>query len=304
MTLASTPPPPRRGARRRLLPTRAAIPAPANQDAPAAPRATRAASAWDWFLGERLPLHVFRLLLVAAVGVLAYDLHGLIQAGGRAVPAVAPGDALPFPLRQPMRTPASGSPPPNEVTTPTDVLSASMTMELGPGGTLSLTGTIDIGAAARLAAELDARGEYVTLVTLDSPGGSVGDALSMSSALRERGVAVRVAAGALCASSCPIVLAGGAVREVSALASVGVHQIFARDEDRLDPRFDGMAEAQRMTARIGRHMAAMDIDAALWLHAMETPPEALYYLTPDELTGFGLATVLLDAGATPSAAPD
>ena len=297
MTLASAPPPPRR--RRRASP-----PAPANQDEARAV-AKPAAPGWlERLLGERLLVNVFRVLLLVAIGVLGYDLSEMWRAERSGMPAARPGDALPFPIRQPVRAPASGSPAPNEVTTDPDLLAAPMTMELGPGGTLALTGTIDVGAAARLSAELEARGEYVALVTLDSPGGSVGDALAMSSALRERGVAVRVEAGALCASSCPIVLAGGAVREVSARASVGVHQIFARDEDRLDPRFDGMAEAQRTTARIGRHMAAMGIDAALWLHALETPPEALYYLAPDELTGFELATVLLDAdGTAPEAAP-
>ena len=255
----------------------------------------------DRLTGDRMLVHVFRLLLVAAVATLALDLRQLwTQWSAPPAPVTLdPGGPVPLPFRQPVRTPASDSPPPNEIVTDPDLLSASMRMELRAGGVLALTGTIDPGAAARLRAELDARGEYVGLVRLDSPGGSVGDALEMSAMLRERELTVRVERGSLCASSCPIVLSGGSVREVSALASVGVHQIFAADGDRLDPRFDGMAEAQRTTARIGRHLAAMGIDGALWLHAMETPKERLYYLTPDELTGFELATVILDRDEAP-----
>lgn len=253
----------------------------------------------DRLTGDGMLLVVFRLMALAAVVVLALDLRQLVTETPDLpdAPAFSPGSPVPLPHRQPVREPSADSPPPNEITTDPDVLSAAMTMELGAGGTLRLRGTIDPGAGERLGAELAARGEYVTLVTLDSPGGSVQDALAMSTLLRERALTVRVARGALCASSCPIVLAGGAVREVSERASVGVHQIFAREEDVLDPRFDGMAQAQLTTARIGRHLAEMGVDGALWLHAMETPKDRLYYLTPDELMQFGLATVLLDVGA-------
>jgi hypothetical protein len=34
----------------------------------------------------------------------------------------------------------------------------------------------------------------------------------------------------------------------------------------------------------------MGIDLEVWVHAMETPREQLYYFTPDELATFRLAT--------------
>ena len=34
----------------------------------------------------------------------------------------------------------------------------------------------------------------------------------------------------------------------------------------------------------------MGVDPALWLHALETPPDRLYYLSPEELTTYKLVT--------------
>jgi hypothetical protein len=41
----------------------------------------------------------------------------------------------------------------------------------------------------------------------------------------------------------------------------------------------------------------MGVDAAVWLHALETPPDRLYYLSPTELTGYRLVTAM-EAGAS------
>ena len=302
------PPSRRYKAVKRAEPLRAANESTPAANAPNAPRRAWGTVLLDWLTRDRMLVWVFRSLAVAALIVLALDWRELsgLDTNQPGLDLVAPGaepGTVPLPFRQPVRRPASNSPPPNEITTAPDVLAAPLTIELQTGGTLRLQGTIDPGAAERLDAELAARGEYVTLVTLDSPGGSVEDALRMSAALRERDLAVRVERGALCASSCPIVLSGGAVREVSEAASVGVHQIFAREADRLNPRFDGMAEAQRTTARIGRHLRDMGVDGALWLHAMETPKDSLYYLSPNEMVEFGLATVLIDVGSADPSVP-
>ena len=250
---------------------------------------------------DRALFGVFWMVLALAAAVLWLDLKGM--AGGEpAVPGASPALVRPFlppvvdlPRIGPVRVPGTGSPPPHPIRTDADILQAPMTIDLVPGGTLVLRGAIDTSAARRLAAELDARGEYVALVDLDSPGGSVQDALEMSAMLRERELPVRVAEGSLCASSCPLVLAGGMVRQVSSRASVGVHQIFAADPARAEALgTGGMARAQETTARIGRHLAAMGVDGALWLHALETPKSQLYYLSEDELIGYGLATVIVD----------
>jgi hypothetical protein len=53
-----------------------------------------------------------------------------------------------------------------------------------------------------------------------------------------------------------------------------------------------MSEAQKTTAVITRHLTTLGVDPALWLHALETPPDRLYYLSPDELTTYKLVTDL------------
>ncbi|MEQ1771185.1 MAG: ATP-dependent Clp protease proteolytic subunit, partial [Devosia sp.] len=165
------------------------------------------------------------------------------------------------------------------------------------GGVLSLTGTIDPGSAARVAAEVAARGEYIKTVALDSPGGSVADALEIGMLLRGKGYSTTVAAGALCASSCPLIFMGGKQRLATAQSAIGVHQIYAATQpgsvaDRLQAAGNAMSDAQRLTAAITRYVADMGVDAEVWLHALETPPERLYYFSADELVALKLATKL------------
>lgn len=179
--------------------------------------------------------------------------------------------------------------PPSEVTSDPDLLKGAIRFELKSGGVLSAEGTIDIGAADRFAKEVELRGEYVRTVLLDSPGGSVGDALAISKMIRERKIGTKVAAGALCASSCPVVLAGGTTREVEPGAVIGVHQIFNATKEKLSPE-RAMSEAQKTTAEVGRHLQAMGIKPGLWFNALETPPDRLYYLTPEEMRAFALTT--------------
>jgi hypothetical protein len=81
-----------------------------------------------------------------------------------------------------------------------------MRFELLPGGILLAEGSIEQGAAARFRTEIEARGEYVTTIRLNSPGGALEDAMAMARLVRERGFRTEVVDGALCASSCPLLL--------------------------------------------------------------------------------------------------
>jgi hypothetical protein len=170
-----------------------------------------------------------------------------------------------------------------------EVLRQPMRFELLPGGLLKAEGSIDLGAADRFAEEIAARGEYVKAVSLNSPGGSVEDALKMSTLIRDKGLNTQVATKALCASSCPLVFAGGVAREAEEDAILGVHQVFNAGEDRPSAE-QAMSGAQSTTARIARHLDAMGIGNGLWIHALETPPDRLYHLTPKEMAAFKLTT--------------
>ena len=190
-------------------------------------------------------------------------------------------------FRRSIRTTLPAEPGP-VVTTDRALLDAPLTVALKGGGVLELVGTIDVGSYDRFASEVAARGEYIKVVALNSPGGSVNDAIAIGSLIREKGFATSVATGALCASSCPLVLASGSTRTVEPEAAVGVHQIYARVATGALPTGakaagKAMSDAQKTTAVITRHLSAMGVDPALWLHAFETPPTRLYYLSPEEI---------------------
>jgi hypothetical protein len=191
--------------------------------------------------------------------------------------------------------PAQGPAP--DITSTPALLEQPLAIALQPGGILTLTGTFDIGAATRFAAEVTARGEYVKTIALDSPGGSVDDALTIAALIHDKGFATSVAAGALCASSCPLVFSAGKTRIASPQSAIGVHQIYAAQlsgdpQSALRVAGTAMADAQTTTARISRFLAITGVDPSFWVHALETPPDRLYYFTPTELTQYRLATVL------------
>jgi hypothetical protein len=139
----------------------------------------------------------------------------------------------------------------------------------------------------------------VKQVELNSPGGSVEDAVKIGALMEVNAFTTSVAAGALCASSCPLILAGGKQRLASRTAAIGVHQIYAMAIAGDPPAGlagigNAMSGAQRTTAVITRYLGTTGVDPAVWLHALETPPDRLYYLAPDELEKYRLVTRFTD----------
>lgn len=234
----------------------------------------------------------FRGLLLGAIGVLALDLRDLSRENGWWASEATPPSVQAEPLLPPAvktSSPLPSSDPRRFVTTDEARLGQPMIFTLGGGGVLTAEGSIEAGTASRFEAELEARGEYVKTVSLNSPGGALDDAILMAAALRERGISTEIADGALCASSCPLLFAGGVTRIAGPKAAIGVHQFYAAMASTTAPA-QAMSDAQATTARISRHLAEMGVDAALWLHALVTPPQALYYLSPAELARYRLVT--------------
>lgn len=179
--------------------------------------------------------------------------------------------------------------PRRKVTTEQSLLDRDMQFTWGSDGRLALTGRIVQGTAEAFAAVLRERAEDVNTVVIDSPGGSLEDAMAMARLIREKGYATDIPDGALCASSCPLLFAGGIARSAGAKASIGLHQFYAAAGSSTDAAA-ALSSAQTTTARISRFLTEMGVDAALWLHALDTPPQALYYLTTEEGAAYGLVT--------------
>jgi hypothetical protein len=232
----------------------------------------------------------FFAMLAGTLSVLYIDYSELSQAD------VAPGVTPLMPVLPAFDPDSPAAEPGPEVTTDRDLLRAPLTVELRNDGVLAVTGTIDIGASTRFAEEVEKRGSYVKTVALDSPGGSVEDALAMGKLIREKGFDTSVAAGAICASSCPLVFVAGTNRFATEQSVIGVHQIYAAAPtdalSGLRAAGTAMSDAQKTTARITRYLQEMGVDSTIWLNALETPPDRLYYFSPKEFTDLRIVTEL------------
>lgn len=235
-------------------------------------------------------------MLAATLAVLYVDFNEL-SLGDAAADAALPDMTPILPPYDPDAATPPGGP---AVTTDPALLRQPMSVTLGPGGTLALTGTITPGTFERVAAEVEARGEYVRRVRLDSPGGSVEDAIKIGALVLVKGYETEVGAGALCASSCPLILAGGKERVVSKSAAIGLHQIYAMGsgpEGLSSARAAigiAMSDTQRTTAAITRYLQSTNVDPAIWLIALETPPDRLHYLDERELQLYRLVSRFSD----------
>jgi hypothetical protein len=173
---------------------------------------------------------------------------------------------------------------------PTGALAAPMTFDLVSGNKLIATGSITPGISQSFAAEVGRHSEYIKTVVLNSPGGSVTDALAMGRLIRERKFATEVEAGKYCVSSCPLMFAGGLERRAGDRATIGVHQVAAIGSAANGPPRDEMSIAQNISARCQRYLADMGVSLQVWVHAMETPHDRLFVFKPDELKSLNIVT--------------
>jgi hypothetical protein len=123
---------------------------------------------------------------------------------------------------------------------------------------------------------------------LNSPGGSVTDALAMGRLIREKRFATEVEAGKYRMSSCPLMFAGGVDRRAGENATIGVHQLTAMHSAANGLPRDEMSIAQDISARCQRYLGDMGVSLQVWVHAMETPK--LFIFKTDELKSFNLVT--------------
>lgn len=227
---------------------------------------------------------LFRAMLATTVVVLAVDFWQLNQ---RAPEGIAP------PELTTRSAPADPALPSGDRGAPgrrTDAaLTTAMSFELVADGRLNAFGTIAAGSAKIFADEIAKRGAYVKTVVLHSPGGSVSDALEMGRLIRQNGFNTAVQTGRYCASSCPLMFAGGVERYVGDKAVLGVHQVFSVPQIGVAAS-DGAETVQRVAAECQRYLRDMGVDLEVWMRAMETPRDALYYFKQGELLSLKLAT--------------
>ncbi|MEO0744112.1 MAG: hypothetical protein AAFY49_02085 [Pseudomonadota bacterium] len=154
------------------------------------------------------------------------------------------------------------------------------------GSTYRLEGGIEAGDAARIADQLDTLQPAPETLILQSPGGSVQDALALGRHVRTKGIATRMLPGEFCYSACPYLLAAGPSRDIAQGASVGVHQHYF-GENTLLPAAFAVEDIQRGQAEVMAYLDEMGIDPLVMTHALSTPPDQIYVLLPEELEQYG-----------------
>ena len=152
-----------------------------------------------------------------------------------------------------------------------------------------LEGRIAPGDAQRLIPLIDMAEPKIETLVLQSPGGSVQDALTLGRHLRSLGIGTEVLSGEYCYSSCPYLFSGGTPRLAAPAASLGVHQ-HSFGENTLLPAFIAIDDIQRGQAEVMGFLDDMGIDPRVMRHAMATPADEIYILIPEELERYGLVT--------------
>ncbi len=181
----------------------------------------------------------------------------------------------------PNRAPPDGRPMPDTA------LPDRLTLTVVEGGTrVLLEGGIQPGDADRIEKQLAALEPQPTGVILNSPGGSVQDALALGRYLRSAALTTALRDGDICYSACPYLLAAGTTRSIPKGASVGVHQHFF-GESTLLPAFVAIESIQRGQGAVMSYLDEMGIDPLVMQHALVTPPDEIYVLLPQELERYG-----------------
>jgi hypothetical protein len=264
---------------------------------------------YTWLSGnpeDQILRWIFRSIVAVTIAVLGVDLAAINGWMDNPDPTLTPAETrqaspefdLPVPSILAPLVPGGDKrlvPSPQ----PQGAMGKPMTFELVGGGKLLANGTITPGISEAFATEIGKRGDYVKTVVLNSPGGSVPDALAMGRLVRERKFATEVEAGKTCVSSCPLVFAGGVERRAGDRAAIGVHQVAAMASATDGPPRDEMDVAQRISARCQRYLGDMGVNLQVWVHAMETPHDRLFVFKPDELKSLNLVTSAAAATAAP-----
>jgi hypothetical protein len=132
----------------------------------------------------------------------------------------------------------------------------------------------------------------VRTVWLESPGGRVQPAIAIAKIIQSRGLDTYV--GRFCVSACTLAFLGGHQRFLAPNARLGFHQAHLPDTppERWDPV---LRQAYR----------AFGVPSDFIDHVLRTPPEALWFPTPSELSDASITTGpppadLLTSDGTPS----
>ncbi|MDE2334146.1 MAG: ATP-dependent Clp protease proteolytic subunit [Rhodospirillales bacterium] len=117
---------------------------------------------------------------------------------------------------------------------------------------------------------------------LNSPGGSLATAMQMARIVAADRLPVVVPSNAMCASACFLILAASHTKYVALNAHVGVH---SAAESRPGNETEG---SKAVTTDFARLLAQLGVPSEIIGRLVETPPGAIYWLSPEELMTMGV----------------
>jgi hypothetical protein len=160
---------------------------------------------------------------------------------------------------------------------------------------LSLTGKIELGDTAKLLRQVELAESSISksiaparvaLLFLESPGGSMSEAMALGRLIRGRQISTQVAKGDTCASSCVLILAGG-VKRVPA-GNIVIHSFYS-------PEILGtndFAKAEKLYTQVANEVSAylkdVRISSLLLDEMMRIPHVKSRQLELEELIKLGL----------------
>jgi hypothetical protein len=165
---------------------------------------------------------------------------------------------------------------------------------------IALSGDVvqgDTDAAEALIKAANDSGRLISVVRLDSPGGSLAEAVKFADLVRRAKLPTLVAAGSRCTSACFIVFAAGVEKFASYDAAIGVHGV----SDKFGRETMQTEEATRAMARIA---SGFGVPPRIIGQMVTTHAHDIAWLTPDDLRA--MSTIMTDRPArhSPPASPE
>ncbi|MFT3987171.1 hypothetical protein [Aestuariivirga sp.] len=144
---------------------------------------------------------------------------------------------------------------------------------------ITLTGEITPGDASRF--ESATWGVENGIVSLNSEGGTVGDAVLIGQSIRKHGLKSVVARRSKCFSACAIAWLGGIERYIEPGGSVGFHAAYNATR--------GRPESGVANAIVGAYYAGLGLNYDAVIALTSEPPKRLFYLTKQNTLRLGIA---------------
>lgn len=148
---------------------------------------------------------------------------------------------------------------------------------------LILDGEIDADAVYNFRKALREH-DAVTLL-LNSPGGSVYEALELSAVIADRGIATVIPPEGICASACSFLFVAGKKRQAYGL--LGVHQFSSNGAI---AGSNAEATSQQITASIADFLKEYDVPMIFFVRMLETPNQGMFWFSAKELADEGLVS--------------